>query len=179
MGFTHKILPHYTYDDWLHWEGKWELIDGIPIAMSPAPVPQHQRVAGNLSAELHNALKNAKCKKCSIYHPIDYKISDDTILVPDLLIVCGKIDKKYLDFPPALVVEILSPSTALRDRNTKFDIYQQQGVKYYLIVDSAKQTVEVYEHSNGEYQLKSVDNDFTFYLEEGCAITTAFSDIWD
>lgn len=179
MGFTHKILPHYTYDDWLHWEGKWELIDGIPIAMSPAPVPLHQRVAGNLFVEFNAALKNTGCKKCKVYLPIDYRITDDTILEPDLLIVCGKIEKKYLDFPPALVVEILSPSTALRDRNTKFDIYQQQGVKYYLIVDSAKQTVEVYEHSNGEYQLKSVDNDFTFYLEEGCAITTAFSEIWD
>ncbi len=179
MGYTHKILPHYTYDDWLHWEGKWELIDGIPIAMSPAPVPQHQRVAGNLYIEFNAALKNAGCKKCKVYLPIDYRITDDTILEPDLLIVCGKIEKKYLDFPPALVVEILSPSTALRDRNTKFDIYQLQGVKYYIIVDSAKQTVEVYEHSNGEYQLKSIDNDFTFYLEEGCAITTAFSDIWD
>lgn len=41
-----------------------------------------------------------------IYDLIDYKISEDTILIPDILIVCGEINKPCLDFPPALVVEI-------------------------------------------------------------------------
>jgi hypothetical protein len=50
MGNAGKILPHYTYDDYVHWEGKWELIDGIPYAMSPAPVPKHQVVSNNLSS---------------------------------------------------------------------------------------------------------------------------------
>jgi hypothetical protein len=39
-----KILPHYTYRDYLHWEGKWEVIDGIPNAMSPAPAPDASRL---------------------------------------------------------------------------------------------------------------------------------------
>jgi hypothetical protein len=43
-----RLLPHYTYDDWLNWEGQWELIEGIPYAMSPMPVPNHQRIAANL-----------------------------------------------------------------------------------------------------------------------------------
>ena len=30
-------LPHYTYEDYLCWEGRWELINGIPYAMTPAP----------------------------------------------------------------------------------------------------------------------------------------------
>lgn len=40
------------------------------------------------------------------------------VLQPDMLIVCKDINKNYLDFAPALVAEILSPSTALRDRHT-------------------------------------------------------------
>ncbi|HSV11108.1 MAG TPA: hypothetical protein VLI68_10085 [Hanamia sp.] len=32
-----KLLPHYTYEDYCHWEGRWEVIDGIPYAMIPAP----------------------------------------------------------------------------------------------------------------------------------------------
>ncbi len=36
-----KLLPHYTYDDYIHWEGQWEIIKGIPYAMSPAPIPAH------------------------------------------------------------------------------------------------------------------------------------------
>jgi hypothetical protein len=86
-----KILPHYTYSDYLHWEGKWEVIEGIPYAMSPAPVPAHQRISSNLSIEFGNPLK--QCNKCNIYQPIDYLISEDTILQPDLLIVCGEIKK--------------------------------------------------------------------------------------
>jgi hypothetical protein len=39
-----KILPHYTYSDYEQWEGQWELIDGIPYAMSPLPVPKHQKI---------------------------------------------------------------------------------------------------------------------------------------
>jgi len=45
-----KILPHYTYQDYIQWEGKWELIDGIPHSMSPALTPQHQLIANNLGA---------------------------------------------------------------------------------------------------------------------------------
>jgi hypothetical protein len=47
MSTAAKILPSYTYEDYLHWEGRWELIDGIPYAMSPFPAPRHQRIANN------------------------------------------------------------------------------------------------------------------------------------
>lgn len=67
---------------------------------------------------------------------VDYIIADDTILQPDMLVVCREITKKYLDFAPGLVVEVLSPSTALKDRHTKYYLYEQQGIKYYLIVDT-------------------------------------------
>lgn len=104
MSLIDKIIPHYTYDDWVQWEGVWELIEGHPIAMSPTPVPYHQRVASEISTELTLALRKAKCKNCRVYHPLDYKIADDTILVPDILFICGEVKKKYLDFPPALIV---------------------------------------------------------------------------
>lgn len=117
MASSVKILPHYSYEDWMNWEGQWELIESIPYAMSPIPAPKHQRIATALSGELYNALK--KCNSCTVYQPIDYKITEDTILEPDILIVCGFIKKAFLDFPPALVVEILSPSTALKDRHSK------------------------------------------------------------
>jgi hypothetical protein len=47
-----KILPHYTYADYVQWEGQWELIDDIPYAMSPSPVPKHQRIANNLGGRI-------------------------------------------------------------------------------------------------------------------------------
>ena len=160
MGIADKIIPHYTYDDWVHWEGAWELIEGHPIAMSPAPIPAHQRAAAELITELTLALRESRCKKCKVYDSLDYKIFNDTILVPDIMIICGEVKKKYLDFPPSLVVEILSPSTALRDRHTKYELYQQQSVKYYLIIDADKKNIEVYTLQEEQYCLQEVNNSF-------------------
>ena len=175
-----KEIPHYTYDDYVHWEGRWELIGGHPIAMSPAPIPKHQRIAASLIVEFGTALKSS-CKKCKVYTPLDYKIEEDTIVQPDLLIVCGEISKKYLDFSPQLVVEILSPSTAMRDRNAKYKIYQQQSVKYYLIVDADTKRIEIYLLTNGTYTIQSLsENKFDFLLDDDCTIKIDFNEIeWD
>ncbi|MGN6439137.1 MAG: Uma2 family endonuclease [Agriterribacter sp.] len=178
MGLANTILPHYTYSDYLHWEGRWELIEGHPIAMSPQPVPKHQRTSARLIIAFGNALK--AFENWAVYDPIDYKISEDTILQPDILIVHGEIKKPYLNFAPALVIEILSPSTAARDRITKFELYQTQAVQYYLIVDVDAEKIEIYELQNGKYQLRlnEAHPKFSFHLKNDCHITPDFSDVW-
>ena len=93
MGSAVKILTHYTYDDYKLWEGKWEIIEGIPYAMSPAPVPKHQYIASNLNGEIRNSLKSSNCKKCRVTQPIDYKNTDNTEVQPDVIIYYGKIIK--------------------------------------------------------------------------------------
>lgn len=179
MSIANKILPYYTYEDWIHWEGKWELIEGHPFAMSPTPMPAHQRVASEIRTELTLALRKLNCKKCRAYDPLDYKISHDTILVPDILIICGDVQKKYLDFPPSLVVEILSPSTALKDRHTKYEIYQKQGILFYLIVDTDKQSIEIYHLINGSYQLDPSVKSPVLALASDCVITPDLSNVFN
>ena len=173
-----KILPHYTYDDWVNWEGQWELIDGFPYAMSPMPVPKHQRIGGNIFTEFRNELK--KCKHCNAHQPVDYKISDEIIVQPDMLIICGKTDNKFLDFPPDLVVEILSPSTALKDRHSKFTIYEKQQIKYYIIISLEKEEIEIYMIENGTYHLKQTGREFThtFFFNAHCTAKVDFNEIW-
>ncbi|MBS1510070.1 MAG: Uma2 family endonuclease [Bacteroidetes bacterium] len=181
MSIASKYRPHYTYDEYCQWEGNWELIEGMPYAMSPAPVPSHQRASIRLGFELELALQKG-CKKCKLYHPIDWKISDDTILQPDLLIVCNKIEKKYLDFAPALIVEILSPATATasKDRNEKMEIYEEQGVKYYIIVDPQFKKVEIYQIINKKYEPVAITpTEFLFELEDDCSIDVSLTDIWE
>ena len=129
-----KLLPYYTYKDYCNWEGRWELIEGIPFAMSPAPSPRHQWIVANILFELKKSLKEAACTACKAYNFVDVKVEEDTILQPDASIICGTIAKSFVDFPPALVVEILSESTVLKDRITKFSIYAKFGIKYYLVV---------------------------------------------
>ncbi len=179
MNTVKKYLPSYTYDDWLHWEGRWELIEGHPIAMSPMPIPEHQRVTAAIIYELTSSLKNTGCKNCKVYDPIDFKISEETILQPDVLIVCGAMQKHFLDFAPALVVEVLSKSTEDRDRDIKYELYEQQGVRFYLIVDLRKQSIEVYELIDNKYQLRTVASDFDFELEPGCTISPALNNVWE
>jgi Uma2 family endonuclease len=176
-----KILPHYTYSDYCNWEGRWELIEGIPYAMSPAPSPRHQWIVANILYELKGALKKSKCSKCKAYDFIDVKVEEDTILQPDASIVCSSIDKEFLDFPPSLVVEILSESTALKDRITKFSIYEKFGVKYYLIVDAEKETVEIYSLKDSKYELQSfsAESDFTFSFLDDCNIDIVVKNFWE
>jgi Uma2 family endonuclease len=179
MSIAEKYRPYYTYEDYCQWEGKWELIEGMPYAMSPAPIPAHQRVSLLLSFQFETALKTG-CKKCKTYIPLDWKITEDTIVQPDLLIVCDKIEKKFLDFPPVLIVEILSPATAAKDRGLKMEIYQSQKVKYYLIADPQFKKLEVYQLLNEKYEPVSINPDaYIFNLNEECSAEVNFSDIWD
>lgn len=96
------------------------MIEGIPYAMSPAPAPRHQWINSNIKYELKDAIKKSGCKKCKVYDFIDIKVSEDTVLQPDAVVVCKEITKLFLDFAAAIVVEILSPSTAMKDRNINF-----------------------------------------------------------
>jgi Uma2 family endonuclease len=178
MSSAVKILPYYTYEDYLQWEGRWEIIDGIPYAMSPAPTPRHQIIANTLGALFYNELKG--CDHCKAAQFIDYKITEDTILQPDISILCQKITEKFIDFPPALVVEILSPSTALKDRHTKSHLYASQKVPYFILVSPETEDVEIYALKENDYVLKQKAKDFTYKFDfpEDCSATIDFSEIW-
>ena len=167
---------HYTYEDYLHWEGEWEIIDGFPYAMSPKPMIKHQRVSGRIFSQLD---KN-NCQKCFAAMEIDYKVSDDTVISPDVLVACGDdLGEQYLKKTPKIVFEILSPSTAKKDRTIKYDLYETEGVKYYVIVDSVVKIAEIYLLKNGKYRLdkKTTDAKYDFNIDE-CSIDFEFKNIW-
>lgn len=179
MSIADKYRPQFTYDDYVLWEGRWELIDGMPYAMSPAPGLYHQRVNYNLLSIFNDALKKS-CKECQAYMPIDWKVNEKTVVQPDVSIVCGKTEKAYLDFTPALVGEILSPSTSYKDRHEKFELFEEEGVKYYLIVDPQFKKMEIYELFEKKYQPVSITpSQFEFSLNNDSRISVGFDGIWD
>ena len=182
MSSAVKILPHYTYEEYRLWEGRWELIEGIPYAMSPAPLPRHQWISNNIKYELKDAIKKSACTNCKVYDFIDIKVSEDTVLQPDAVVVCKDITKPFLDFPAALVVEVLSPSTAMKDRNNKFYIYQSQKIPYYLIIDADKNEIEIYHlKEDGKYELEKnlTSLPYTFHLYSDCAVNVMLQNIWE
>lgn len=182
MSSAVKILPHYTYEEYCKWEGRWELIEGVPYAMSPAPMPRHQWISNNVKYQLTKAIKKSSCKNCKVYDFIDIKISEDTILQPDAVVVCKEITKPFLDFPAALVVEILSPATAMKDRNNKFYFYQSQKIPYYLIIDVDKNTIEIYHlKEDGKYQVEKISpaKPYRFILDSNCSVNVVLDNIWE
>ncbi|MBI5015186.1 MAG: Uma2 family endonuclease [Deltaproteobacteria bacterium] len=136
----------FTYADYLSWpEGeRWEIVDGEAFAMTPAPSFGHQRVIGRIYYLLEAALHLGPCVPC--VSPVDVVLAEDTVVQPDVVVVCdrSKIQPAGIRGAPDLVVEVLSPSTALRDRGTKRDLYERYGVREYLTVDPVARFAERY-----------------------------------
>lgn len=174
-----SFSPKYDYKDYELWEGNWELISGTAYAMTPLPTFKHQNISQKIAQQLGNLLSD--CKKCIPLLPMDWKVSDDTILQPDNCVICYPIndEDRYLTSPPTLIFEILSPSTATKDKILKYHIYQEQKVKYYVIVNPKLNLADVFELKNDEYEKILVAKNETFNFELGdCKIDFDFSFIW-
>ena len=174
-------LPHYTYSDYQQWESnEWELIYGVAYAMSPAPMVKHQKISGNIAWELKNIF--GECQKCQALLPIDWKISEETIVQPDNSVICHTPEHEaYITKAPKIIFEVLSKSTMKKDTGLKFDLYEKEGVEYYVIVNPDERLAKVYKRHEGRFikMLDASDESFAFELDE-CGKTKAFefSKIW-
>lgn len=177
LKLDYSDLPSHTIEEWERWEGDWELIEGVPYAMSPMPRMNHQRVNGKLLRFFSEKLEN--CKNCEAFLPINLKLNDKTVVHPDLVIVCEAEEGVYLTKIPELAIEIISPSSEKHDTITKPKIYQQAGIRYYILVHLNPEKVEVFELKDEKYelQLSTVNENFTFYIKD-CVVKFDFSLIW-
>lgn len=140
----------YTYEDYLTWDGpeRWELIDGVPYLLA-SPVPEHQQVAIQLGAEFAMYLRGKECR--AFIAPMDLTFEENQqtnkVIQPDLFVMCGEYgSNKRITGIPALIVEILSPSTAKHDLIRKLNLYQKAGVKEYWVVDPEEKNINIYLH---------------------------------
>ena len=108
-------------------------------------------------------------------YEIDWIINENTIVKPDCMIVCGEVTTDFITFSPTLILEIALPSTLMKDRNTKFHLHEMCGVKYYIIADTQKKSVEVFELTDNKY--KQTDTT-TFVLTRDCSISLDVFNLW-
>jgi Uma2 family endonuclease len=141
MSTAARFVPHYTVKDYLLWKGDWELWNGIAIAMTPSPFGRHQNILAGLLTSLRVAIDQTGCRATALSE-LDWIVNESTVVRPDILIVCSDAPDKHLERPPALVAEVLSPSTRQNDLTYKRELYAQEGVGIYLILDPDSQTVE-------------------------------------
>lgn len=156
----------YTYADYLQWrfEEYVELFRGKVMRMSPAPLRQHQIIAGRIFAPIERYLRK---KPCDVYiAPFDVRLPKAktevgdkqiyTVVQPDVCIICdpAKLDRRGCIGAPDTIIEILSAGNLDRDLKKKFDLYQEHGVKEYWIVGPGLQSVTIYTlNEAGLYQL--------------------------
>ncbi len=167
----------YTYDDYKLWKGDWELFEGLPVAMSPAPMRIHQGLASEIIRHIGNQLED--CPRCEVLGEVDYKISDDTVLRPDVVLTCGETNETYLTKAPEIIVEILSKSTAKRDEVYKFDIYEREKVKYYMIIYPEDLRAKIYKLDGKEYDKQGDFSLESYTFEETkCKISLDFKEVF-
>ena len=180
LAYKNEYLPNYTYDDYKEWKGEWELLYGVPYAMAPAPNITHQEINLNIGFELKTKLK--VCKNCKVLPEVDWKISDETVVRPDSLVVCDLEQQgAYLSITPKIIFEVLSPSTKGKDRNFKSLLYAQHGVKYYILVEPAGMFAEEYRLDNDKYRLEGEfkDESYRFKLDDKCSFEFSFEEIFN
>ncbi len=170
-----RYLPHYTYEDYKSWQGDWELIDGIPVALA-SPKYMHHRILTRLASLLEGELED--CDGCNVVVELDYIVSHDMVLRPDISVVCDEVED-YIVKAPNVVFEVVSESTIERDEGVKKKVYEKEGVGYYVIVYPERKLAKVYRNTErGFIKLKDVQNDEVTFDLGNCTLKLDFSKVW-
>ena len=131
------------------------------ILMSPSTSTNHSRIASNITMLFKMYLKG---KKCEVFQDnIDLHLSEKDIVIPDMMVVCNKgvVRSDGIYGAPNLIVEILSPSTAKKDKGKKKILYEKYSISEYWIVSPEEMSVEVNVLKEGKYEIENI-----YYNEE-------------
>lgn len=131
---------------------RYEAIGG-ELYVTPPPVFEHQDISMRLGVALYRVLQEPG-HGVVVAAPVGVEFPDSEEGVqPDLVFVSkarsGIIRRGWIRGAPDLVVEILSPTTARRDRGVKLELYQRQGVAEYWIVDGNARSVTAWPFAGG------------------------------
>lgn len=161
-----------------------EIIDGN-LYTQPRPTPRHARASSSLGGKLITPFDEGN------NGPGGWWILDESeihlgfdVVVPDIAgwrreRMPRLPDTAYFELPPDWVCEVLSPSTANKDRALKMPLYAQFGVKHIWLVDPVLRTLEAYENTQGKWLLLQVlENDNAVSLPPFDAISFNLASLW-
>lgn len=136
-----------------------ELINGEIYDMSPVSV-KHSLIQGNLYRIIGSYLHH---KRCHLFFEVEVRFDESNRLTPDLMVVCepSQIKTTHVSGAPDFVVEVLSPSTHMRDVTIKKEIYEKFGVKEYWIISPKEESITVYILKDNKFVLDNVYHNFT------------------
>lgn len=153
---TYRKISYEEYMDLVNSsDQRYELIDGEVYLLS-SPGFTHQVVVNEISGRFYNYFRDKPCR--SLTAPLDIRLfgfatrfeEDPNVVQPDVVVICDEDkvseDNRY-EGVPALVVEVLSPSTKGKDMAIKLNLYMKSGVLEYWIVDPAGKIITQYSFS--------------------------------
>ena len=166
----------YTANDYKQWEGDWELIEGVPFAMAPSPMSDHQFVNLKIARQLDEALDG--CDGCQALFEIDWVVSEETVVRPDSVVICYE-PEDLLTKKPEIIFEVVSKSTVRKDENIKFSLYEEEGVEYYVLVYPDLKKAKLYRLVDYRYRKVGDFSEESYRFElENCKIDFDFGFIW-
>lgn len=128
-----------------------EVIAG-ELVMTPAPGVRHQAIVTDLTVALSLFVRSNEIGQVLV-GPVDVLFAEGDYLEPDVVVVLDRshhlLSDRGIEGPPDLVIEVVSPSTASRDRGSKLERYRHYGVPEYWVVDPVGRVVEVWLFSSG------------------------------
>lgn len=129
---------------------RYELIDG-QLYVSPAPGYRHQEIVAELCGRLRAA---CPADLTALPAPFTVQVSTKTEVQPDVLVARrADFTEKLLPVAPLLAVEVLSPSTGIRDLTIKKSAYERMGVVSYWVIDPQEPVLAVFElDAEGRYR---------------------------
>ena len=157
---TAKTRRKFTYEDYRNTPDdiRYELHDGELIVV-PAPNMAHQGISTTLLRLIDTLVYLRKLGK--VFHaPTDVVFSDTEVVQPDLIFVSNErshiLTENNIRGAPDLIIEILSPSTAGRDRTFKRTLYERHGVKEYWMVDPSARNITILLLGESGYELAGI-----------------------
>jgi len=173
-----------TLAEFLRWEDgtdtRYELLGGCPVAMAP-PAIAHGILALRLGARIDAALRSrSPCfgqSEAGIARPD----RNDTCYIADLAVTCTPPERgQQLLRDPLLIVEILSPGTALYDRQTKVSDYRRiPSVQEILLIDCASIFAEVLRREGDRWMTEIVRGPQATLLLASIGLTAAMSELYE
>ena len=147
-----------TYDDYAAMPDdglRYEILDGA-LSVSPTPTFRHQLILARLLGVLRAHVTTHDLGEV-VPAPVTVVLAETSVVEPDIVYLAkdrlGLVSARgTVDGPPTLAIEILSPSTARNDRQTKKQLFERFGVPYYWIVDHDARAIEVYRVGAGVYR---------------------------
>lgn len=176
----------YSFNDYLKIESsgdkRYEFYDGELFEVEDASI-DHGRISMNTSSSIAPHLENCKCEIFAANLKVHVKTNSLTSY-PDLIIICGEIEtlKGYKDIVtnPAVLFEVVSPSTGDYDHGKKFQLYRAlPSLQEYILISSMKILVEKFtKQKNGFWTLiehKSLQDQFTI---ESCNVNLFLASVY-